>query len=176
MSSGRIVGGLRQQRAAEPEVRCRFLMTEDGDRCHDPAIAPDHGILLCVTHLASITRFLRGYLRVVCDDDITAEDIERATSAANERREREREAQAGAVVYYVRIGNQCKIGTTQNLTTRLRALTPDEVLATEPGSYALEHVRHQQFAHLRQRGERFAYEAELVDHVAMLRRHFGAGV
>lgn len=50
------------------------------------------------------------------------------------------------VVYYLRFGDRIKIGTTTNLRTRLISVPCDEVLAVEPGSYALERERHEQFA------------------------------
>lgn len=49
-------------RAAEADVRCRFLMTQEGHQCPAAAAAPDRGILLCVTHLVPIERFLRAFL------------------------------------------------------------------------------------------------------------------
>lgn len=55
-----------------------------------------------------------------------------------------------AVVYYVRLGNHVKIGTTNNLDQRLRDLyvhaDPSALLACEPGDRTLERERHHQFA------------------------------
>ncbi|MDX2538598.1 GIY-YIG nuclease family protein [Streptomyces scabiei] len=61
--------------------------------------------------------------------------------------------QDGGVVYYVRRGSMVKIGTTVNMYKRMAAILPDEVLATEPGSYSLEAQRHRQFRKLRVTGQ-----------------------
>jgi len=88
-----------------------------------------------------------------------------------------------AVVYYIRLpGDRIKIGTTTNMTIRLTGLRvrSGAVLATEPGSYDLERARHQQFADLRytdgkanRQLEDFAPGQDLLDHITMLRKHFG---
>lgn len=74
----------------------------------------------------------------------------------------------GSVVYYMRIGNRCKIGFSTNISTRLEAINPEELLATEPGGQAQETARHVQFRKLRTHGEWFRYEDPLVEHVAKL--------
>jgi|SRR5690606_2816980 len=61
--------------------------------------------------------------------------------------------QEGGVVYYVRRGSMVKIGTTINMQKRMTAILPDEILATEPGSYSLEAQRHREFRSLRVRGQ-----------------------
>jgi hypothetical protein len=83
-----------------------------------------------------------------------------------------RSAGAGSTlqVYYMRLGNRCKIGWTSNLRRRLKAVQPEELLATEPGGVVTEAERHEQFAALRVVGEWFRYEGSLVDHVEALRR------
>jgi hypothetical protein len=77
------------------------------------------------------------------------------------------------VVYYVRFGDQVKIGTTVNLGKRLKNLPHDEVMATEPGAGRLERQRHKQFGHLRvQKGshrEWFQLTPELAEHIAAVR-------
>lgn len=69
------------------------------------------------------------------------------------------------VVYYMRFGNLIKIGTSGVLQTRVRVLKPDELLATEPGSYRLERKRHRQFARFRAEGEFFYPAPELLAHI-----------
>lgn len=75
---------------------------------------------------------------------------------------------AGSVVYYMRVGNRVKIGYTVNLKGRVLALSPEAVLATEPGSYAVESARHEQFRHLRTHNEWFRLEEPLVAHIRKL--------
>lgn len=76
----------------------------------------------------------------------------------------------GPIVYYMRIGNRVKIGTSANLRQRLETFNPEELMATEPGGHELERARHAQFHHLRTRGEWFRHEAELAQHIEELRR------
>lgn len=82
-----------------------------------------------------------------------------------------------AQVYYVRLSaDVIKIGTTTVMTQRLSGLRvkADRVLATEPGGYDLEKIRHQQFAHLRHgRIEDFTPAEDLLSHIAMLVEHYG---
>jgi Meiotically up-regulated gene 113 len=74
---------------------------------------------------------------------------------------------AGAAwqVYYMRIGDCIKIGTTRSMKKRISDLQPDEVLAVEPGDRTVERERHRQFAHLRVRGERFRVAPDLLAHI-----------
>lgn len=79
----------------------------------------------------------------------------------------------GELVYYFRIGNRCKIGYSSNLAARLTTLNPEELLATEPGTYALEQLRHSEFSQLRTHGEWFRLEPPLTEHIAALRQKHG---
>lgn len=79
------------------------------------------------------------------------------------------ELEQRSVVYYARTGDLVKIGYTTNLTHRMSAIGPDELLVTEPGGPKREHERHQQFIELWARGEWFRYEGALRTHVAELR-------
>lgn len=75
------------------------------------------------------------------------------------------------VVYYLRFGDRVKIGTTSQLATRLTAIPYDEILAVEPGGYAVERKRHLQFSHLKARTsgqEWFHYGPDLQEHVRTL--------
>jgi hypothetical protein len=72
-------------------------------------------------------------------------------------------------VYYVRIGDVIKIGTTGAFKQRMNTLMPDEILAVEPGGLQLERLRHREFAHLRVRGERFSPGDDLMAHIASVR-------
>lgn len=73
-----------------------------------------------------------------------------------------------AVVYYMRVGNRVKIGFSTNLTERVSALAPEEVMATEPGDRSVEEARHRQFADLRVAREWFRLEEPLTSHVTAL--------
>jgi hypothetical protein len=82
----------------------------------------------------------------------------------------EPEVLSRCLVYYVRLGNRCKIGFTSSLRQRMMVIQPEEILAVEPGGRTLENQRHKQFAALRVVGEWFRYEGSLVDHVEALRK------
>ena len=72
------------------------------------------------------------------------------------------------IVYYMRIGNRAKIGTSRNLKRRLIELHPEDCMAYELGNRSVELKRHRQFAHLRVSGEWFELAPELVRHVNSL--------
>ena len=50
------------------------------------------------------------------------------------------------VVYYLRLGDRVKIGTSGNVRQRFAAVPHDEALAVERGDRRLEQRRHAQFA------------------------------
>lgn len=76
------------------------------------------------------------------------------------------------VVYYLALSpTTVKIGTTTNLTARMRALRTDTqyVLAVEPGGRDVERMRHQQFSADRlSRREDFRASEALQQHIADL--------
>jgi hypothetical protein len=121
--------------------------------------------------------------------DINAPDVQRVLIEASKRRraeadEREtdrlakakaaaaagKQVQPESVVYYMRVGNRVKIGYSTNLASRIAAVMPEEVLATEPGGRLLEEVRHRQFSDLRVGREWFRHEGRLADHIENLQR------
>ena len=69
------------------------------------------------------------------------------------------------VVYYVRYDDRIKIGTSASPRQRLTAVWHDELLAFERGGRAVEQERHRRFAHLREGGEWFRADDELLEHV-----------
>jgi len=74
------------------------------------------------------------------------------------------------VVYYIRLGEQVKIGTSGNPRVRIASLPHDEVLAFERGDRSVEQRRHAQFASTRIPGtEWFHSSDELAAHIAALR-------
>jgi hypothetical protein len=75
----------------------------------------------------------------------------------------------GPVVYYARIGNRVKIGTTTALAARMATINPEELLAVESGGVDLERRRHGQFADLRTHGEWFTLEGPLTAHIEAVR-------
>lgn len=128
---------------------------------------------------------------VILDEVITRLELDAESEAERDRLEAEKATEANAkrlaaaldreriqqavlrdprsLVYYVRFGDRVKIGTTTALRHRLRNIPHDEILALEPGSYDIEHQRHEQFADLWVKGEWFRYEEPLISHIAALR-------
>jgi hypothetical protein len=135
--------------------------------------APDFGLILRA--VMEIERF--GFDSD--DPDILRRAIEKGRADyRNAAEHRERLAAIAArrptpvpneLVYYVRIGNRCKIGYTSNMSKRMATINPEEVLVTEPGTLDLEHMRHREFAHLRTHGEWFRLEDPLTSHIERLR-------
>jgi hypothetical protein len=82
------------------------------------------------------------------------------------------ELQSGGVVYYMRIGNRVKIGTTGSLKTRLEKINPEELITVERGGSMKESERHRQFAALRVNGEWFRMEEPLMAHIRQVAAAF----
>jgi hypothetical protein len=73
------------------------------------------------------------------------------------------------VVYYLRLGERVKIGTTFNPRQRFAALLHEEVLAFEPGDRTVEQRRHVEFADDRLgTSEWFALTPRLLAHIEAL--------
>jgi len=76
------------------------------------------------------------------------------------------------LVYYMRRGELVKIGTTTNIGSRFTSVSPDGIMAIEPGSYDVEAARHLQFRPLWRRGEWYELKPELAEHVVQVREDF----
>jgi hypothetical protein len=73
-----------------------------------------------------------------------------------------------SVVYYISFADRIKIGTSTQLPNRMQELPHDALLATEPGDWLMEAIRHAQFAEYRIKGEWFSRAQPLLDHISML--------
>jgi uncharacterized Zn finger protein len=129
---------------------------------------------LCKHHAAEFARSLASQLLMTEDENLD-EELAQTLRSWEERLPADRTARNAPCVYYLRFGDRVKIGTTTNLALRLVAIPHDELLATEPGSLALEKQRHEQFAHLRVRGEWFSHAGALADYIDSLRVTENAG-
>lgn len=85
------------------------------------------------------------------------------------------ERETKSVVYYMRIGDRVKIGTTIDLDRRVREIRPEEVMATEPGGVEVERQRHGQYGHFRTTGEWFRLHGSLREHIDTLREVASGG-
>jgi hypothetical protein len=70
----------------------------------------------------------------------------------------------GPLVYFIRRGDEIKIGFTHRLSQRMKQLGGDELflIGTVPGSTETERLYHQRFDHLRTQGEWFSATEELL--------------
>jgi hypothetical protein len=65
-------------------------------------------------------------------------------------------------VYFVRFRDRIKIGYTTNMISRMDAVPHEEILAVHPGTMRDEKRCHEAFAHLRENGEWFRIEPDLL--------------
>jgi len=72
-------------------------------------------------------------------------------------------------VYFVRFGDRIKIGFSTNVKTRMKAVPHDAILATMPGTPAVESRMHKRFAHLRITGEWFRPGPDLMAFIDSLK-------
>ena len=130
-------------------------------RCLDEA-RPDVPVPLCNRHVAQVVRYWESIKAESAPAVLLAvtQSMVRSGEAAAERQER------SSLVYFVRLRDLIKIGTTTNLTRRLRCLPYDELIKTIPGGPAIERQWHNRFVHLRHTREWFRAEPELLAAIA----------
>ena len=132
-------------RVTEDAGRTCTAQRADGSFCDAPS-APDAPFPICAKHAARVVEYAR-------DRAEAAPVADRMSALLSALRQDDRAALGGAtppkhcdVVYYVRVGEHVKIGTTTNLPARLKSYGPSEFLACEPGGLTVERRRHRQFA------------------------------
>jgi hypothetical protein len=74
-------------------------------------------------------------------------------------------------VYFIRFGDRIKIGFTTSVTTRMKNLPHDEILALVPGTLSTERMYHKQFDAIRITGEWFDNDPRLTDFIKTLPVH-----
>lgn len=157
------------------------IQLADGSFCEAPSIE-DAPFPICQSHALAVYQHMDDHEQERNDRLLANLRDEFAArrpiySAAHEAMQRAYEAQSQ--VYYVRIHDHIKIGYSVNIKSRLQCLrvTPDCLLATEPGGQQLENVRHRQFADLRYgRWEDFEPADILLDHIQAVKARHGAPV
>lgn len=132
---------------------------------HDESDAPP----LCTNHLIECAYYISKRMGInLIDPNREARNVLADKQWLDEHRE------SGSVVYYVRLGNHVKIGTTRNLPARLASLyvdhDPELLLAVEPGDAHVETQRHVQFAAERayRNRELFNPSRRLLAHIEQL--------
>lgn len=78
------------------------------------------------------------------------------------------------VVYYFRLGDLVKIGTTVDVAQRRTQVPCQGVMAIEWGSYELESQRHAEFIESHQWGEWFRLTEQVGAHIVAVRSDFEA--
>lgn len=140
----------------------------------DRAVPEGSPLSICGAHLIKAFRFCEDALDIATKDDVPR--TSRSDEYLRFRAWEDRHAKPArpTVIYYALIGEVIKIGITTQLKERLITLKADDCLATEPGTWALEEMRHKQFEHLRapifRQRELFMPGDDLISHIEMLRR------
>jgi len=144
------------------------IILPNGRDCQG-AVAPDSPLNLCAEHIRAAA---------VLAEMLELEPVPTAQPACPvcgydgsvlPEKYSDHEQNHAPLVYYLRFGDRIKIGTTTNLERRLVVIPHDELLATEPGSFSVEHHRHRQFANLRLTGEWFTAAPQLLTFVESIR-------
>lgn len=76
------------------------------------------------------------------------------------------------VVYYMKLGDLVKIGTTTRIAQRRATINPEVILAIEVGDRELETQRHRDFRDLWVHGEWFKLHDRLASHIETARDRF----
>ncbi len=146
--------------------------------CETIADHPDHP--LCEHHFRRVgMMFIHENLdamRAAAGAPTTTEMLQRLVESeppelrADRVTRSQAEASANSVVYYVRLGDHIKIGTTLDVHRRMQQLYVDAsaLLGTEPGGRDVETERHRQFADEHISRELFNPSRRLMDHISSL--------
>lgn len=150
------------------ELTTCAMFDDGGKDCRAPR-AEDSPLPICLKHARSVYLFFADYLADIRER--TAEQEADFGKAGQLEVPFRGLAVQPSTVYYVRIGNLIKIGTTKDMNTRMTALQPDEVLAIEEGDRDIELARHRQFMYSKApKGSEYFYPtAELMEHIAKVR-------
>jgi hypothetical protein len=140
-----------------------------GKFCDAPS-APDMPFPICGRHAIQLYRQMHQMATEVLTNHRDHIDIHNRMMQGVADAHYAKENTPAHRVYYIRVGEYIKIGTTGNLKARIAAYPPgSQLLATELGGTAMEGSRHRQFAHLlAERNEWFHPGADLMDHIERL--------
>lgn len=151
--------------------RCT-VQRRNGDFC-DADSAEGMPFPICGHHAAKLYRAVRDKMHLLTESPPAnrahaLDQMVREKRSQDLRRQRLPADYHAAVVYYVRVGELVKIGTTEQLKVRMRSYPPgSKLLAKEQGGHELETTRHHQFRHLLAHGnEWFRADQELLDFAA----------
>lgn len=80
------------------------------------------------------------------------------------------------LVYYMRMSDMVKIGTTTNIAGRLDAIMPQELMTAEPGGRDVEQHRHKEFSQAHSHGEWFYLDDPVMAHIEQVQAVFAERV
>jgi hypothetical protein len=126
---------------------------------------------ICGRHAMDLYRRVRDLIDAAKEDPVAQSALLLAHIRDAQQHDHDRYNSPDHQVYYVKVGNLIKIGTTDNVTRRMHGYPPDaQLLAVEPGGTAVETSRLRQFDHLlAHRKEWFHPGADLLDHIETVR-------
>jgi hypothetical protein len=159
----------RYSRSARIQGTHCTVETTSGNFC-DADSAPGSPFPICARHATLLYRWMHGMVTEVMDNHHDYPDIHNAMVGEVADAAHAKVNTRQHKVYYVRVGDLIKVGTTSQLDKRMHAYPPDSVLlAVEPGGEEVEGRRHRQFRHLlAHRKEWFHPGADLLAHIAAL--------
>ena len=158
----RKIAGLRRYTAAV--TSCAW---PDCDKSTPESFAATRIGVLCVDHAWSHYDAMNAYLTWPPDDTEAAKELRARQVDLESPTPEEAEAKKQGWVYYLRVGEQIKIGFSVDVKRRMRSYPPgSKLLAVEPGTKKLELGRHRQFVqHLDAGREWFRPDEELLTHI-----------
>jgi hypothetical protein len=125
--------------------------------------------LMCQLHAEEVHRIVEAKRLYILD-------AMRESTPPRDMDRHQKRLQDQAVVYYIQFGHGIKIGTTTNLTARLKTfcVPASQVLATEPGGRELEKSRHEFFRETRVLNtEVFEDSPKIRKHIEAVRKYHG---
>jgi hypothetical protein len=146
-----------------PKGRALTLQDVLADECCAPdcdkAPEPSYPVPLCGQHVYVTLRHYQQQLETM---QRLHPDLAERLIAQHEAEARKPLRKPHHVVYFLRFGERVKIGTSGNLTERLREVPHDEVIGTIPGNATVEREWHVRWADIRIKGEWFHATPELL--------------
>lgn len=136
---------------------------------------PDAPIPICYEHAGDLLAFMRDAFDEIVNNlgNIGVRYLAHMSSSIERQAQVRRELKESAgVVYYVRVGDLIKIGTTTNLKARVASYPPgSQLLATERGGLDVEAARLAQFDGCLAAGkEWFMPSPRLLAHIESLKQ------
>lgn len=149
---------------------CAYPQCTDHSQWRDTPLCPEHAALMWKTFDEHASE---AHKQVIRGDHREAAAEVRAGESAIQARRRATINRPGSI-YYLRVGDRVKIGFTTDLYRRMMQYPPNsELLASHPGTPALEKEMHQDFSrHLADGREWFHPNAELDAHIQKVQEKY----